>query len=69
MDNYKIEQNIYCEKCLRSFSKTNDVEVGFTKNGIQVWCNNCDESVIEINPNLRIERKNEKENEKNKKKI
>lgn len=58
----QIEMFWHCKKCLNEVKKLNQspqeyqqISVGITKKGIQVWCNRHNHNVIhlDLNPNLK----------------
>jgi len=42
----QIIEHIWCDKC--NTRETSSLSVGFTLMGIQLWCDNCDKSVLHI---------------------
>ena len=42
----QIIEHIWCDKC--NTRETSSMSVGYTLQGIQFWCDNCDKSVLHI---------------------
>ena len=47
MTENKIQMYLHCKSCLSNRSK-DKVSVGYTKEGIQVWCDMCNSNIVHI---------------------